>query len=82
VPRANRLWWRQKIAGNRIRDARKEKILRSQGFRVCLVWQCEIADEVRLGKRLVQFLKELGPPTKEEVHAMRGSVRQRIVASP
>lgn len=57
LPRANRDWWRTKIAGNRERDARKEGTLRASGYRVLVVWQCELQNEARLRDRLGRFVE-------------------------
>lgn len=52
LPKTNRGWWSEKIAANKMRDARKEKDMRALGFRVAVVWQCELEDEQRLAQRL------------------------------
>lgn len=58
VPKRNRSFWLQKLAANRKRDAKKVRQLRAEGYRVLLIWECELADEVRLGWRL----SNLGEP--------------------
>lgn len=55
LPKTNHRWWREKIAANRARDAHKEKALRALGFRVDVVWQCELDHEPRLARRLSKF---------------------------
>ena len=52
LPRTNTKWWQEKITANKARDARKEEAMRALGFRVEVVWQCELADEPRLLVRL------------------------------
>jgi len=56
VPRRNRDWWLAKFEANRQRDRRKEEQLRSDGFRVLVVWECETRDlealEERLGREM------------------------------
>jgi len=42
VPGVNRPYWMAKIAGNRARDARNERRLRSMGWRVRTVWECTV----------------------------------------
>jgi DNA mismatch endonuclease, patch repair protein len=42
LPKTNRGWWRAKIGKNRLRDRRKEKAMRALGFRVAVVWSCEL----------------------------------------
>lgn len=39
LPRDNRPYWRNKVAGNRIRDRRRSRDLRSLGWRVLRLWE-------------------------------------------
>lgn len=55
VPTRNREFWIGKFIANRRRDAAKIQQLRAAGFRVLLVWECEVADEARLRSRLAQI---------------------------
>ena len=56
LPRTNQQWWSDKIAANKARDARKEAGMRELGFRVKVVWQCELRDEQQLVRHLRAFL--------------------------
>jgi DNA mismatch endonuclease (patch repair protein) len=58
LPRTNRSWWASKIAANRMRDARKEEGMRSLGFRIAVVWQCELRDERQLTRRLAALVAQ------------------------
>lgn len=42
APTSNVDFWLPKIAANRARDARKEQALRDLGWRVFIVWECEL----------------------------------------
>lgn len=42
VPGVNRRYWLTKISGNRMRDARNERRLRSLGWSVFTVWECTV----------------------------------------
>lgn len=42
VPRNNEEFWRSKFAANRTRDARSIRKLRRRGFKVLVLWECEI----------------------------------------
>jgi DNA mismatch endonuclease (patch repair protein) len=44
VPKANREFWQEKFRQNRTRDASAVQALRRVGFRVCIVWECEVPD--------------------------------------
>ena len=41
IPTRNRAFWTQKFSANRARDAAKTRALRSMGFRVVVIWECE-----------------------------------------
>ena len=55
TPTRNREFWTEKFQANRRRDAAKILQLRATGFRILLVWECEVADEGRLRERLAQI---------------------------
>lgn len=60
VPKANRDFWTTKFGANRRRDAAKIRALRAAGFRVLVVWECDLADPVRLARRLSQLREAVG----------------------
>ena len=58
---SNTDYWAPKIASNRERDARNEKALRQQGWRVFFVWACEIRNALGREEKmdvLAQQIKE------------------------
>lgn len=42
APRSNATYWGPKIAANQTRDARKLEALKDLGWRVLIVWQCQL----------------------------------------
>ena len=56
VPKSRMDYWRPKLQGNQQRDRENIQKLRDLGFRVLVLWECEIADDKRLAKRLRRFL--------------------------
>lgn len=42
APRSNAAYWGPKIAANQARDARKIEALKRLGWRVLVVWQCQL----------------------------------------
>lgn len=42
LPKTNREFWAEKIAGNRSRDRRNVKALLGDGWRVAVVWECAL----------------------------------------
>lgn len=59
IPKRNQAFWLNKFADNRARDARKLRELRSRGFRVAIVWQCEATDRAALLRRLQNWAKRV-----------------------
>ena len=57
VPKTNRDYWLAKVARNRARDAAARNALEVGGWRVEIVWECEIKDAVALKDRLSRLIK-------------------------
>ena len=58
IPKTNREYWIQKIARNRKRDQRTARKLRSKGWGVMTIWECDIgpAKADVLERRIIRFL--------------------------
>ncbi len=56
VPSSNVDFWQTKIAKNRERDARAQRRLQKEGWKVLIIWECEMKNRDRLAKRLCRFL--------------------------
>lgn len=56
APSSNLEYWGPKLASNRERDSRKAAALAAAGWRVVVVWQCELDDEFALVRRLSSLL--------------------------
>lgn len=56
LPETNRLFWKNKIAGNMRRDKMKHMVLRNQGWKSLIVWQCQINKEATLRRKISRFL--------------------------
>jgi DNA mismatch endonuclease (patch repair protein) len=55
LPKTRRAFWREKLLGNKRRDARRATELRALGWRVMVVWECEVnrgAVLARLARKL------------------------------
>lgn len=57
VPKSNVDFWTAKFTANRARDARSVRALRGMGFRVVMVWECEVAEPGALAQRLSEILE-------------------------
>ena len=56
VPKTNTEFWQTKRLSNVTRDTRNSKELTKQGWRVLIIWECEIKDTDKLRERITQFL--------------------------
>ena len=56
VPKANRVYWKKKIARNRNRDQTAFQELSEGGWDVQTVWECELKDQDIVAKRIDSFL--------------------------
>jgi DNA mismatch endonuclease, patch repair protein len=52
TPSHNRSFWLTKFRANMRRDRQRIAALRSMGFRVIVVWECQTRDELKLRSRL------------------------------
>jgi DNA mismatch endonuclease (patch repair protein) len=68
-PKSNVDFWTEKFRQNVKRDSRNRRELRRLGWRVLVVWECEVARRVALTERLAVALKShkrtLRSPTKK-----------------
>jgi DNA mismatch endonuclease (patch repair protein) len=56
VPRQNRDYWVAKVGRNTARDVRTRAELEALGWRVEIVWECELKDAAALEARLAALL--------------------------
>ncbi|HEX2854318.1 MAG TPA: very short patch repair endonuclease [Opitutaceae bacterium] len=42
MPASNQRFWTAKLSGNRLRDRRKAQALRTAGWRVLTIWECQL----------------------------------------
>jgi DNA mismatch endonuclease (patch repair protein) len=57
-PKSNTGYWTDKLARNKARDADKIAALEAQGFRVLIVWECDVRNGERLREALAAFFSE------------------------
>ncbi len=57
LPKSNRRFWRNKIVTNRARDRRHIGDLGRLGWKVLVIWQCELKDPLAVRRRIVDFLR-------------------------
>ncbi|WP_141429812.1 very short patch repair endonuclease [Alistipes dispar] len=64
-PQSNTDYWLPKIAANIERNSRKTAELKELGWRVFIIWQCEISSAVKRDARLTLLVRDiLSAPTR------------------
>jgi DNA mismatch endonuclease (patch repair protein) len=56
IPKSRLDFWEPKLEGNRKRDARNTRQLKSDGWRLLVIWECETRDLEDVGARVREFL--------------------------
>jgi len=56
LPKTRTRWWREKLEANRKRDAAAQRQLRRLGWRVMVIWECQLPDIDRVARRIGRFL--------------------------
>jgi DNA mismatch endonuclease (patch repair protein) len=57
VPKQNRDYWLAKVARNTARDEAAQAALATAGWRVVVLWECDMKDEAALSERLAGLLE-------------------------
>lgn len=63
VPSSNREYWELKLARNVERDRKTRQELEAAGWRVLVVWECELGRLEDVGQRLRDFLGAASQPS-------------------
>jgi DNA mismatch endonuclease (patch repair protein) len=56
IPRTRIEYWGPKLVKNQQRDADNQAKLKALGWKVLTVWECQLADQPKVQKRLNKFL--------------------------
>jgi DNA mismatch endonuclease (patch repair protein) len=56
IPKTNSDYWKNKVARNERRDQETLESLRSSGWAVLVIWECELADPESLAQKVAQFM--------------------------
>jgi DNA mismatch endonuclease, patch repair protein len=57
IPKSRVDYWEPKLKRNQRRDQTNERKLRALGWRVCVVWECQVKAAEKLAIRLARFLR-------------------------
>ena len=58
TPKSRVDFWVPKFEQNQLRDKRNVRALRAEGWKVLIVWECEVANEKKLERKMRRFLDE------------------------
>jgi len=56
-PKTHKAYWENKLSRTMIRDKNNVETLKKMGWRVLVIWECEIRDKEFLVKRITEFLE-------------------------
>ena len=59
LPSSNMFFWKEKISRNKLRDDKNQDLLIKLGWKVVIIWQCEISNVEKRKMRLENLLIEL-----------------------
>ncbi|MEQ1797953.1 MAG: hypothetical protein ABL872_08370 [Lacibacter sp.] len=58
IPKTRTQWWTDKINANKANDAKAVKVLKKEGWKVIVIWECKLKP-AKTGKTLQQLLSKL-----------------------
>lgn len=67
VPGSRQHYWRPKIAGNRARDVRNHRLLRQQGWKLFVIWECDCRTAEKLERKMRTVVGYLGRKKQSKV---------------
>lgn len=56
-PKSNQGYWLAKIEANQQRDRRSCRRLRTMGWQVIVIWECQLRDTAKVRERILDFLQ-------------------------
>ncbi len=80
VPKSNTAFWHAKFSENVQRDKRNRTELERRGWRVLVVWECELVNSTTDTIRTVaEWLTAQGPPGAEHLHSYKAADRRTLL---
>jgi len=58
IPKTRRLWWENKLFRNKARDEEISASIISKGWKVLIIWECEIKKLSEVTEKIKNFLKD------------------------
>jgi len=59
TPATNSDFWKTKREGNRKRDLKTRRLLKNAGWRILVVWECELKDLDKMRTQIQTFLQDV-----------------------
>lgn len=56
LPKSRIDFWKKKLEANKQRDQNNQELLESQGWRVLVVWECQLNDTTEISRIVREFL--------------------------
>ena len=56
MPKSRVDFWEPKLEGNRQRDEKNRQVLKKAGWKVLIIWECQLNDSAHLERRIRRFL--------------------------
>lgn len=80
LPKSNIEFWQTKIKRNRQRDIEAIEALKSKGWRVITIWECELRTVIQRSETLIQLVKDIKGDLKSVSYTQEGQIH--IAAEP
>lgn len=58
LPKSRHAFWLRKLESNRLRDARTRRLLHNVGWKVLVIWECQLSRMDRVARRVARFVEE------------------------
>lgn len=59
IPASNPMFWKEKFDANRRRDAKNYRALRSMGWRVLTIWECELRSAASRERAIARLVSKI-----------------------
>ncbi|MCI1663537.1 very short patch repair endonuclease [Bifidobacterium crudilactis] len=79
TPKSNVEFWTKKLMRNKERDAQQQRELRKAGWKVLVVWECEL-DRKHRQERLDSLYRQIVAPPEAEEHIQTSDVTRRTLS--
>jgi DNA mismatch endonuclease (patch repair protein) len=57
IPKSRKAYWSTKLLKNRLRDRKNVRELKRRGWKVLILWECQIAEKKQLAAQINRFLQ-------------------------